>query len=177
MPALTSFAGGIASQVQTWLAEPQRTQPWVCVGGDFDETSQITLPDTVRVTDLPSDTTVQDGYFDYASHYVFDPASRVLQITRRLHAQFGHQVCSAEAFDEMRDSLDRIERDALSQVVVKATPRVYRFAQPSRINGAKVNRYSRTLAPNSESNARPSQSAIPLAPISATRPAPGTSSG
>lgn len=177
LPALTSFAGGIASQVQTWLAEPQRTQPWVCVGGDFDETSQITLPDTVRVTDLPSDTTVQDGYFDYASHYVFDPASRVLQITRRLHAQFGHQVCSAEAFDEMRDSLDRIERDALSQVVVKATPRVYRFAQPSRINGAKVNRYSRTLAPNSESNARPSQSAIPLAPISATRPAPGTSSG
>jgi hypothetical protein len=177
LPALTSLSGGIASQVQTWLAEPQRTQPWVCMGGDFDETAQITLPDTVRITDLPTDTVVQDGYFDYASHYVFDADSRVLQITRRLHAQFGHQVCSPEAFDEMRASLDRIERDALSQVVVKATPRVYRFAQPSRINGAKVNRYSRTLAPNSVSNARPSQSAMPLAPISATRAAPTISRG
>jgi hypothetical protein len=67
---------------------------------------------------------------------VFDADSRVLQITRHLHARFGHQVCSPEAFDEMRASLDRIERDALSQVVVKATPRVYRFAQPRRIDGA-----------------------------------------
>ncbi|RFU48074.1 DUF3857 and transglutaminase domain-containing protein [Paraburkholderia sp. DHOC27] len=136
LPALSSLSGGIASQVQSWLAEPQRTQPWVCIGGDFDETAEITLPDTVRITDLPSDTIVQDGYFDYASHYVFDPQSRVLQITRRLRAQFGHQVCSPEAFDEMRASLDRIERDALSQVVVKATPRVYRFAQPGRSSGA-----------------------------------------
>jgi hypothetical protein len=177
LPALTSFAGGIASQLQSWLAEPQRTQPWVCVGGDFDETAQISLPDTVRVTDLPSDTSVQDSFFDYASHYVFDPASRVLQVTRRLHARFGHQVCSADAFDEMRASLERMERDALSQVVVRAMKPVYRFAQPSRINGANVNRYSRTLAPNSVSNARPSQSATPVAPISATRTAPIMSSG
>jgi hypothetical protein len=123
LPALTSFGGGIASQVQTWLAEPQRTQPWVCIGGDFDETAQITLPETVRVTDLPSDTNVQDDYFDYASHYVFDPASRVLQITRHFSARFGHQVCPAQAFAQMRATLERIERDALSQVVVKATPR------------------------------------------------------
>jgi hypothetical protein len=108
---------------------------------------------------------------------VFDADSRVLQITRRLDAQFGHQVCSPESFDEMRTSLDRIERDALSQVVVKATPRVYRFAQPSRINGAKVNRYSRTLAPNNVSNARPSQSVTPLAPVSATSAAPRMSNG
>jgi hypothetical protein len=177
VPALTSLSGGIASQVETWLAEPQRTQPWVCIGGDFDETAEITLPATVRITDLPTDTIVEDGYFNYSSHYVFDPDSRVLQITRRLSAQFGHQVCSPESFDEMRTSLDRIERDALSQVVVKATPRVYRFAQPSRINGANVNRYSRTLAPNSVSNARPSQSVTPLAPVSATSAAPRMSRG
>lgn len=177
LPALSSFAGGIASQVQSWLAEPQRTQPWVCVGGDFDETAQISLPGTVRVTDLPVDTSVQDRYFDYASHYVFDPQTRVLQITRRLRADFGQQVCSADVFDEAQASLVRIERDASSQVVVRATPPVYRFAQPSRINGAKVNRYSRTLAPNSVSNTRPSQSATPLAPISATSTAPSMSRG
>ena len=177
LPALTSFAGGIASQVQTWLAEPQRTQPWVCVGGDFDETAQIALPATVRVTDLPVDARVEDTYFDYASHYVFDPDTRVLQITRRLHTKFVHQVCSADMFNEVQASLVKIERDTSSQVVVRATPRVYRFAQPSRINGANANRYSRTLAPNNVSNTRPSQSATPVAPISATSKAPIISNG
>ena len=156
LPALSSLSGGIASQVQSWLAEPQRTQPWVCVGGDFDETAQITLPATVRVTDLPVDASVQDSYFDYTSHYVFDPGTRVLQITRRLHTKFVHQVCSADAFNEAQASLVRIERDASSQVVVRATPPDYRFAQPGRINGADANRVSRTPAPNNVSNTRPS---------------------
>ncbi|WP_144154203.1 DUF3857 domain-containing transglutaminase family protein [Paraburkholderia sp. BCC1885] len=129
LPALTSLSGGIASQVQTWLAEPQRTQPWVCVGGDFDETAQITLPATVRVTDLPVDASVDDPYFDYASHYVFDPGTRVLQITRRLHTKFTHQVCSADMFNEAQASLVKIERDTSAQVVVRATPPTYRFAQ------------------------------------------------
>jgi transglutaminase-like putative cysteine protease len=120
LPALTSLSGGIATQVQAWLAEPARTQPWVCIGGDFDETSQITLPDTVRVTDMPQDTSVRDRFFDYESHYVFDPTSRIVQITRRLRARFGHQVCSPEEFAQTRASLVRIERDALSQIVVRA---------------------------------------------------------
>ncbi|MBP0595134.1 DUF3857 domain-containing protein [Paraburkholderia sp. LEh10] len=120
LPALTSLSGGIATQVQAWLAEPERTQPWVCIGGDFDETAQITLPDTVRVADLPQDTAVRDRYFDYEARYVFDAASRTLQITRRLSAKFGQQVCSPDEFAAMRASLVRIERDALSQVVVRA---------------------------------------------------------
>ncbi|SIT49936.1 Transglutaminase-like enzyme, predicted cysteine protease [Paraburkholderia piptadeniae] len=120
LPALTSLSGGIATQVQAWLAEPARTQPWVCIGGDFDETSQITLPDTVRVTDMPQDTSVRDRFFDYESHYVYDPSSRIVQITRRLHARFGHQVCSPDEFAQTRASLVRIERDALSQIVVRA---------------------------------------------------------
>jgi len=123
LPALTSLSGGLASQVQAWLVEPQRTQPWVCIEGSFDETAQIRLPDTVRVTDLPQDARVQDRFFDFESHYVFDPATRVVQITRRLDARFGHQMCSADEFRAMRASLVRIERDALSQIVVRAVAR------------------------------------------------------
>jgi hypothetical protein len=37
----------------------------------------------------------------------------------RPRAQFGHQMCSADEFREMRASLVRIERDALSQIVVR----------------------------------------------------------
>ncbi|MFM0020495.1 DUF3857 domain-containing transglutaminase family protein [Paraburkholderia azotifigens] len=120
LPALTSLSGGIATQVQVWLAEPERTQPWVCFGGDFDEVAQIALPDSVRVTDMPQDVVVRDPFFDYESRYVFDSATRVLQISRRLHAGFGRQVCSAEEFALARASLVRIERDALAQIVVKA---------------------------------------------------------
>ncbi|WP_460901653.1 DUF3857 domain-containing transglutaminase family protein [Paraburkholderia jirisanensis] len=123
LPALTSLSGGLGSQVQAWLAEPQRTQPWVCIEGRFDETAQIRLPDTVRVTDLPQDARVQDRFFDFESHYVFDPVTRVVQITRRLDARFGHQMCSADEFRAMRASLVRIERDALSQIVVRAVAR------------------------------------------------------
>ncbi|TDY37723.1 transglutaminase superfamily protein [Paraburkholderia rhizosphaerae] len=120
LPALTSLSGGIASQVQTWLTEPRRTQPWACIDGDFDETSQITLPDNVRVTDLPQDAQVHDPFFEFSSHYVFDPDTRIVQITRRLTTRFGHQMCSAEEFQAARASLVRIERDALSQIVVRA---------------------------------------------------------
>ncbi|MBN3754624.1 DUF3857 domain-containing protein [Paraburkholderia sp. Tr-20389] len=123
LPALTSLSGGIATQVQAWLAEPERTQPWVCIGGDFDETALITLPDTVRVTDLPVDSEVRDRFFDYQSHYVFDPATRVVQITRRLRAVFGRQVCSPDEFAQARSSLVRIERDALAQIVVRGVVR------------------------------------------------------
>ncbi|MEQ5838028.1 DUF3857 and transglutaminase domain-containing protein [Paraburkholderia acidicola] len=119
LPALTSLAGGLGTQVQAWLAEPERTQPWACIGGDFDETAEITLPDTVHVTDLPNDTAVRDRFLDYTSHYVFDPVARTLQITRRLHAQFGHQVCTPDEFAQMRATLLKIERDASSQVVVR----------------------------------------------------------
>ncbi|ABC35163.1 transglutaminase-like superfamily protein [Burkholderia thailandensis E264] len=123
LPALSSLAGGIATQVQGWLAEPVRTQPWLCIGGEFDERAQIALPDTMRVTDLPADAAVHDRFFDYESHYVFDAAARVVQITRSLRARFAHQACSPEEFDAARASLERIERDALAQIVVRAKAR------------------------------------------------------
>ncbi|WP_043285550.1 DUF3857 domain-containing transglutaminase family protein [Paraburkholderia oxyphila] len=124
LPALSSFAGGIASQLDAWLAVPRRTQPWACVGGDFEELAQFVLPAFARVTDLPRDTSASalaDGaQLDYASYYVFDPASRTVQITRRLSAQFGRQMCTPEQYAHMRDALVRMQRDTHAQIVVRA---------------------------------------------------------
>lgn len=120
VPALTSLSGGMASQVQAWLAEPARTQPWACIGGAFDETLEMTLPRFARVTDMPSDTSVQDRYLTFSSRYVFDPLAGVLQVRRLLRASFGHQMCSAAEFAEMKDDLVRIERDLDAELVVKA---------------------------------------------------------
>ncbi|MFL9865895.1 DUF3857 and transglutaminase domain-containing protein [Paraburkholderia fungorum] len=119
VPALTSLSGGMAGQVQAWLAEPSRTQPWACIGGSFDETLELTLPRFVRVTDVPPDAAVKDRFFEFSSHYVFDPATRVLQIRRQLQAAFGHQMCSADEFAGVKDDLVRIERDLDAEVVVK----------------------------------------------------------
>ncbi|WP_416372074.1 DUF3857 domain-containing transglutaminase family protein [Burkholderia pseudomultivorans] len=120
VPALSSLTGGIATQVQSWLAEPVRTQSWGCIGGEFRESAQIALPAHVTVTDLPADTAVRDRYFDFASHYVLDADARVVQVTRRLSAHFDRQVCSPDVFDAMRASLERIERDTRAQIVVRA---------------------------------------------------------
>ncbi|WP_088578894.1 DUF3857 domain-containing transglutaminase family protein [Burkholderia ubonensis] len=123
VPALSSPTGGIATQVQGWLAEPVRTQAWVCIGGAFDETAQIALPANVTVTDVPADTAVRDRFVDFASHYVFDASARVVQITRRLRAEFGRQVCTPDDYAAMRASLERIERDTQAQIVVRAKAR------------------------------------------------------
>ncbi|WP_088508285.1 DUF3857 domain-containing transglutaminase family protein [Burkholderia ubonensis] len=123
VPALSSLTGGIATQVQGWLAEPVRTQAWVCIGGAFDETAQIALPANVAVTDVPADTAVRDRFVDFASHYVFDASARVVQITRRLRADFGRQVCTPDDYAAMRASLERIERDTQAQIVVRAKAR------------------------------------------------------
>ncbi|WP_454862463.1 DUF3857 domain-containing transglutaminase family protein [Paraburkholderia fungorum] len=119
VPALTSLSGGMAGQVQAWLAQPSRTQPWACLGGTFDETLELTLPSFVHVTDVPPDAAVKDRFFEFSSRYVFDPVARVLQVRRHLQAAFGHQMCSADEFAGVTDDLVRIERDLDAEVVVK----------------------------------------------------------
>ncbi len=123
LPALSSLTGGIATQVESWLAEPVRTQPWGCIGGTFDETGQIALPADVAVTDLPADTAVHDRFVDFTSHYVFDAAVHVVQVSRRMTADFGRQVCTPNEFTALRASLERIERDTQAQIVVRAKGR------------------------------------------------------
>lgn len=123
LPALSSLTGGIGTQVESWLAEPVRTQPWGCIGGTFDETGQIALPADVAVTDLPADTAVHDRFVDFTSHYVFDAAAHVLQVSRRMTADFGRQVCTPDEFTALRASLERIERDTQAQIVVRAKGR------------------------------------------------------
>ncbi|SMF99295.1 DUF3857 domain-containing transglutaminase family protein [Burkholderia singularis] len=120
LPALSSLSGGIATQVQGWLTEPERTQPWLCIDGNFDEITQIALPGNLHMIDLPSDVTVRHRFVDYEAHYVFDSVTHVVQITRKLRTRFAHQMCSPDDFDAMRAPLARIERDASAQVVVQA---------------------------------------------------------
>ncbi|MFT4505313.1 DUF3857 domain-containing transglutaminase family protein [Caballeronia sp. 15711] len=120
LPALTSLSGGIATQVENLLAERVRTQPFMCSGGTFDEVAQVTLPKTVRVTDVPTDANFTNAFIDYSSRYVFDPATNLFQAERHLKTNFGKQVCTPEDFADMQPVLKRIERDADAQIIIKA---------------------------------------------------------
>ncbi|POR49168.1 transglutaminase-like putative cysteine protease [Paraburkholderia eburnea] len=124
LPALSSLSGGIASQLDNWLAVPRRTQPWACISGDFEEHARITLPAFARVTDLPRDlsrdTAASAASLDYTAHYAFDRDARTVEVTRRLSAHFGRQMCAPEDFAQMREALLRMQRDAHAQIVVRA---------------------------------------------------------
>ena len=121
VPALSSFAGGIATQVEGWLSVPQRSQPYICIGGRFDEQGLISLPPNAKTIYVPEPLTLSAAGLTYESGYIFDPERRVVQVTRRLHAEFGKQVCSPQEFAQRRAALERIERDALAQIVVQGS--------------------------------------------------------
>ena len=144
--ALSSFGGGIASQVQDWLSVSARTQSYVCLGATFVEQGTIKLANDVKVVYVPSDLTIDDAPIRYEAHYVFDPLSGVLQVSRRMQADFGKQVCSPKEFEAMRGTLVRIERDASAQVVVQgsgvplashATPGA-KGARPPRVRASSM---------------------------------------
>lgn len=121
LSALSSFAGGIASQVGDWMTDSARTQSYVCIGGTFVEQATVTLPRDVQLVYVPSDVAIDAGSIDYSARYVFDSVSRTVQISRRLRADFGTQVCLPKQFDAMLDSLQRIERDTSAQIIVRGS--------------------------------------------------------
>ncbi len=120
LPALTSLSGGIATQVESLLAERVRTQPFMYTGGAFDEVAQVELPKTVQVTYVPTDACFTNAFFDYSSRHVFDPARNLIKAERHLKANFGKQVCTPADFTAMQLVLKRIERDTDAQIIVKA---------------------------------------------------------
>jgi hypothetical protein len=123
LPALTSLSGGIASRVRGWRVERARTQPYMCEGGRYDEVSLIALPSTMRVTEVPDDLELDDGFFHYRARYVFDPSTNAIQITRTLDARFGKQVCAPADYTASLPALRKIERDTQAQIIVKAAQR------------------------------------------------------
>ena len=123
LPALTSLSGGIATQTRNWLAERTRTQPYLCVGGAYDEVAQIALPRAMQVVEVPDDVDVTSEFFEYRSRYVFDPSTNVIQVSRTLDARFGKQVCSPDDFRTALPAFKKIERDTQAQIIVKSSVR------------------------------------------------------
>ncbi|MDR5735535.1 DUF3857 and transglutaminase domain-containing protein [Caballeronia sp. LZ025] len=123
LPALTSLSGGIATQTRNWLAERTRTQPYLCVGGAYDEVAQIALPRAMQVVEVPDDVDVTSEFLQYRSRYVFDASTNVIQVSRTLDARFGKQVCSPDDFQAALPAFKKIERDTQAQIIVKPSVR------------------------------------------------------
>lgn len=120
IPALSSLSGGIASQLRTALAERVRTQPYTCTSGDFSENAVLSFAPNFIVSDIPPDLELHTATLDYVAHYLFDGATRTIQISREMHLHFPAAVCDPDAFDANRGTLLKAERDAMAQIVVRA---------------------------------------------------------
>jgi hypothetical protein len=121
IPALTSFVGGFQSDARYWLGERQRTQPFVCRNVELHERTRIALPANFRVLDMPEAMAAQDGFVDYRSSYSYDAGANVITVTRDGYTRFDSEVCSPEAFTQMRAGIETIGRDVRAQVIVRST--------------------------------------------------------
>ena len=121
IPALTSFVGGFQSDARYWLGERQRTQPFVCRNIELHERTRIALPANFRVLDMPEAMAAQDSFIDYRSSYSYDAGANVITVTRDGYTRFASEVCSPEAFTQMRAGIETIGRDVRAQVIVRST--------------------------------------------------------
>lgn len=123
VPALSSLSGGVASQLHTALVERVRTQRYLCTSGNFNETVVLSFASEFAVSDIPPDLELHTSTLDYAAHYLFDASSQTIQITRELDLHFPAAVCDPDAYEANRGALLQAERDAMSQIVVRARTR------------------------------------------------------
>jgi hypothetical protein len=142
IPALTSFAGGFSADVQYWLGERQRTQPFVCRNLELHEHARISLPANFRVLDMPEATQAQDRFIDFHSQYSFDPLTNVVTMTRDGSTHFDSDVCTPDDFAQMRPAVERVERDVRAEVIVKST-----LVEPSNVAAFSPSTPSSSLSP------------------------------
>lgn len=119
--ALTSLAGGFESDTRYWLGERQRTQPFICHNLALHEHARVALPANFHVLDMPEAKSTQDRFVEFQSQYAFDPLTNVVTMTRDGATHFDSDVCTPDAFAQMKPALETIGRDVRAEVIVKST--------------------------------------------------------
>ncbi|WP_374357747.1 transglutaminase family protein, partial [Chitinimonas sp.] len=119
MPTLTSLGGGIAANLQSFLSEASRSQPFACVPSKVREEVRFTLPKGVSINSLPKPLKLDDRYFAYQASYRQDGQAVLVQREMAVKPQ-SHLVCTAEDFTAMLPALKQMARDVSSQIIVAA---------------------------------------------------------
>jgi transglutaminase-like putative cysteine protease len=102
---------GLASQVN----QPERTFPMYCSGYEKVEITTLTLPDSVKVTQLPRPVNVQNEYGSYGATY--EQNGQTIKVERRLSVETPRGLCPPEGYPLIRELGQVIGRDMRAQIL------------------------------------------------------------
>ena len=94
---------------------PERKYPSYQSGYEKVERTSLTLPDTVKIMQLPKDVTIENKYGSYSAIYKQD--GQTIDIERRLSVKTPRGLCPPEGYPLIRELGLAIGRDMRSQVL------------------------------------------------------------
>jgi len=95
--------------------QPERTTPSYCSGYEKVEITSLTLPDSVKVTQLPKPVTVQNAYGSYMATY--EQNGQTIKVERRLSVETPRGLCSPAGYPNIRELAQSIGRDMRAQIL------------------------------------------------------------
>jgi transglutaminase-like putative cysteine protease len=95
--------------------QPKITFPMLCLGGEKVETTLLTLPDSVKVTQLPRPVNVQNAYGSYSATY--EQNGQTIKVERRLVVKMPRGLCTPEVYPQIGELGQSIGRDFRAQIL------------------------------------------------------------
>lgn len=95
--------------------QPKITFPMLCLGGEKVETTLLTLPDSVKVTQLPRPVNVQNAYGSYSATY--EQNGQTIKVERRLVVKMPLGLCTPEVYPQIGEIGQSIGRDLRAQIL------------------------------------------------------------
>jgi transglutaminase-like putative cysteine protease len=119
--AASSYHAGISQQLNGFIAEHTRSQPFVCVVMDFAEQADYHFPPGAKLLARPDDVTINNPYFRYQARYVQNGDG--IQIQRHLESgKRDGRVCTPQDQQAMQADIGRMLRDLRAQFILQAAP-------------------------------------------------------
>jgi transglutaminase-like putative cysteine protease len=95
--------------------QPEITFPMLCLGGEKVETTLLTLPDSIKVTQLPRPVNVQNSYGSYGATY--EQNGQTIKVERRLTVKMPRGLCTPEVYPQIRELGQSVGRDMRAQIL------------------------------------------------------------
>jgi hypothetical protein len=92
-----------------------RVLPFPCIGGQHEEITELTLPDTLRITALPHPTKFTFTFGSYDSSY--EQVGRTITIKRTLRTRYPSMPCWAKDYANIKQLINTIEQDLHTQIL------------------------------------------------------------
>jgi hypothetical protein len=89
--------------------------PFPCYGGQHQETTEITLPETLRITSLPRPTKYAFAFGTYDSSY--EQVGQTITIKRTLRTRYPSMPCLAKDYASFKQLVNAIEQDLHTQIL------------------------------------------------------------